>query len=376
MEEINSDQTDFKEPRKNKKPIVKRGRFNVDIRKIITGDELEVVINGKLSRFKTKNVNRRKNRISFSAFGQKKGDFLTIAENNGNVVGSIQMSGKLYKVRPGEGNTTDIIAVPSSTLIDHDINYYEDFPVDVDERPSNVDLSLGSLDPAEKFTVIVAYTSNFESDAGDVVAYMDLLEEETNVSFLNSNVNTSVEIVHSYKTSYEGSGDFDVDRDFFSNSANPETSELLRLRETYKADIMMVLTGNSGYFYCGVAREIGATESTALALAREGCAAGYFSFAHEIGHLFGARHIITRDPSMEPFSYGHGYCNSTPSTWRTVMAYGCPSNTGGPRIQQWSNPGVFINGETTGSINVEDNARVLNERALEIANFRVSEASE
>ncbi|WHI53362.1 hypothetical protein P3339_11615 [Microbulbifer sp. MLAF003] len=60
MEEINSDQVDFKDSQKNRKSIVKRGRFNGELRKIVTGDELEVLIDGKLSQFKTKNVNRKK----------------------------------------------------------------------------------------------------------------------------------------------------------------------------------------------------------------------------------------------------------------------------------------------------------------------------
>ena len=78
---------------------------------------------------------------------------------------------------------------------------------------------------------------------------------------------------------------------------------------------MILLTGN-GYSFCGLASGIGVSEDTAFAVASETCATGYYSFGHEIGHLFGARHIITQDPTPTPFSYGHGYCNTTASTWR------------------------------------------------------------
>jgi len=131
---------------------------------------------------------------------------------------------------------------------------------------------------------------------------------------------------------------------------------------------MILLLGN-GYVGCGLAQKIGANESQAFAIVKSSCGIGYYTFGHEIGHLFGARHIVYRDPSDVPFSFGHGYC-SPDVNWRTVMAYGC-QNHAYPRIQQWSNPNVSINGIPTGTQNLEYNAKVLNIRARYISNFRV-----
>ena len=156
-------------------------------------------------------------------------------------------------------------------------------------------------------------------------------------------------------------GSFYTDRTYFTNASNAETAELYGLRDTYAADIMIVLTGNS-YGFCGLANGIGVGAADALGFASEQCAAGYYSFGHEIGHLFGARHIITQDPNTTPYAYGHGYCNVTSNTWRTVMAYNCPSGTGGPRIQQWSNPNVSLSGQPTGTTHTEHNARVWRRR--------------
>jgi hypothetical protein len=53
------------------------------------------------------------------------------------------------------------------------------------------------------------------------------------------------------------------------------------------------------------------------------------------------------------------------------MAYNCPTNTGGPRIQQWSNPNISINDEPTGTQDVEFNAFVMNDRIDTVANFLI-----
>lgn len=346
------------------------GKYNEEVSSVVMRDEVAVTINNSSTDFKIKSINKSNDRMSFTAVGENDGSVLTLAENNGKVVGSMQVAGKLYKIRPDEAGYTNVIEVSNDDLIDHGPEYYENYNLrlDADAFVSNADLE--ERNSKVKFTVIVAYTSAFARDAGDVVAYMDLLEEETNLSYSNSLVNASVEIVHHYQTGYRDSGDFYADRSYFSNKKNPEAAELFSLRDTHKADMMIILTGNRGYDFCGIAKEIGATAGTSFAFAREGCAAGYFSFGHEIGHLFGARHIIYTDNSSKPFSYGHGYCNVTSGTWRTIMAYNCPSNSGGPRIQQWSNPDVFIDDEITGSLNVENNAKVLNTRARRVANFR------
>ncbi|MEW5250067.1 M12 family metallo-peptidase [Microbulbifer sp. 2201CG32-9] len=356
------------------KEVINLGRYNKDLRAVSRGSRLVFKIKNKEIIFRVDNT-RRKNetRFSFSASSDNN-DTLYIAENDGRVVGSLHHSGKLFKLRPNGKGETLLIEVPKEVLIDHDESYYEDSSNTLLKQPSPVSVfSAGSAfaDSGAEFTVIVAYTTQFATAAGDVDAYMDLLELETNTAYTNSEVQTSVNIIHAYQTSYSDSGSFYTDRSYFSNAGNPETQELYDLRDLYQADIMMVLTGN-GYSFCGIARTIGATESEALALGSETCSTGYYTFGHEIGHLFGARHIIANDSSTTPFPYGHGYCNVTPNTWRTVMAYGCPSGTGGPRIQQWSNPNVFINNEPTGTIDLEFNAMVMNVRADEVANFRSS----
>jgi hypothetical protein len=295
---------------------------------------------------------------------------------DGHYTGTIRVGGQLYKVSHLNGPHHSIRMMNYDLMQDHDHNYDENALVNQFDAatPAQVvpEQTATLADSGAEYTVIVAYTANFAADAGDVAAYMALLELETNTAYNNSNVSTSVKIVHSYQTGYTGTGSFGTDLTNMANSNDQYGGQLQTLRDQYGADLMILMTGNSGYGGCGQARAIGANASNAVAVAKESCGTGYYSFGHEIGHLFGARHIITQDPSTTPFSYGHGYCNVTANTWRSVMAYNCESNEGGPRIQQWSNPDIFKNGQTTGSAAQQDNARVHDVQASTIANFRVS----
>ncbi|AQP98883.1 hypothetical protein B0W48_03170 [Pseudoalteromonas aliena] len=354
----------------NNEKIIFNGIYNQNISDhLSSGSHISVDFFDKKVSYKiNKILTKEQNRTSFLGSSTNSDDNIAISQVNGEISGSLYYQGTLYKLRTTPQGNTLVIKVPSENLIDHSPSYIEYYSDDIlNKNYEQYDTSV--VDSASEFTVVVAYTADFVASAGNIPAYMDLLETETNASFANSGVNTSVSIVHSYQTNYQDSGNFSTDRDYFAEKSNPESKELRRLRDEHHADLMIVLTGNN-YAFCGIATEIGATANTAIAFARESCATGYYSFAHEIGHLFGARHIISQDNNSIPFSYGHGYCNVTENTWRTVMAYRCPNGTGGNRNLHWSTPLVRINGEVTGTAELKNNARVLNVRANTIANFR------
>jgi len=97
------------------------------------------------------------------------------------------------------------------------------------------------------------------------------------------------------------------------------------------------------------------------------CATGYYSFAHEIGHLQGARHNPEHDSTDKPFAYGHGYFNKA-KKWRTIMSYNCPG--GCVRRPFFSNPDIEFGGDPTGTAATHDNARVINQTAARVAGFK------
>ncbi|MDA7942323.1 MAG: HYR domain-containing protein [Nitrosopumilus sp.] len=106
--------------------------------------------------------------------------------------------------------------------------------------------------------------------------------------------------------------------------------------------------------------------------------------AHEIGHLFGARHQIAYDDNAVPFPYGHGYVGGRPPM-ATLMAF-CGDPRGDPRINpdkerviqgcthvnQWSDPDTYFFGTTvpSGTARAADNARVITQMGPYVASFR------
>ncbi len=236
-----------------------------------------------------------------------------------------------------------------------------------DTAPEGDPNSDNNGDQASTITVLVAYTPMAQSQTGNINALIQLAIDEANQSYSNSQINPRLHLVHRYQTAYAESGNMITDRNRFRINGDGYMDEVHALRNTYAADVAVVITGNGGW--CGYASAIMANASTAFAVVQRSCATGNYSFGHEIGHLQGARHNQQADPTMAPFPYGHGYYHE-PDSWRTVMSYDCPS--GCTRLQYWSNPNVSYGGVPMGTAALNNNARVLNETAAQVANFRTT----
>lgn len=216
--------------------------------------------------------------------------------------------------------------------------------------------------------MLINYTSAAKTAAGDIDALIDLSIAETNQGYVNSGINARVEMAHKAQVSYTESS-LDTDRSRYTAKADGYMDEIHTQRDTYAADVGMLFLNYGSSVGCGVASAIGAVESNAFAVVKYSCATGNFSFGHELGHLYGARHDLATDGSTAPFAYGHGYREPN-NKWRTVMAYPI-SGVNMPRLNYWSNPNVnYTDGLVMGTTATANNARVLNERAAVLAAFR------
>lgn len=223
-----------------------------------------------------------------------------------------------------------------------------------------------SIAAATTIRVMVVYTASAAS-ATSISSKIQLAFDEANQSYANSGVNISLTKAHTAQVTYNEAGaSYSTHVNRLKGTSDGYMDNVHSLRNTYTADVVVLVVNDSEA--CGIAAAIKATSTSAFAVAHYSCITGYYSFAHEIGHLQGARHDRYVDSSTSPYAYGHGFIPAA-KNWRTVMAYG--NNCGNcTRINYWSNPGRTYGGVAMGTTTYEDNARVLNNTATTVAGFR------
>ncbi len=125
------------------------------------------------------------------------------------------------------------------------------------------------------------------------------------------------------------------------------------LRDNYEADLVVLFTnGISGNYlnYGGSAAAIGPDIDSAYAIVQAKYALAPTMFAHEVGHLFGARHQASADPVG---TYQHAYEFKTgwivKTTRVTVMHTPYLPRKKKRYISYYSNPDVSFKGKATGT---------------------------
>lgn len=284
-----------------------------------------------------------------------------LVNNGGRITGNVHYNGEWYKIRPLHTGDHAIVAVDFSAMPpDHPAEYGQLRTVRMPNRPA----SLTKADTVIR--VMVNYTPAAASASGDINGLITLAVAEANQSYTNSGVLIDLILANKSQTTYTESGSFSTDLSRYRSTTDSYMTAIHTTRNSSTADVAVLLINNSSS--CGLASGIGSSATTAFAVAHWDCATGYYSFGHEIGHLQSARHDPATDPSTSPYSYGHGYRYTGSPSWRTIMAYNCPS--GCSRLNYWSNPSKLYNGLPMGTASQSDNARVLNNTRGTIAAFR------
>jgi hypothetical protein len=299
-----------------------------------------------------------------------KGD-ATIVVDGQNATGTVTApDGKRYQIRPIGGGEHAVIELDYSKLPKEEPEGHPRVKAPGPEGGAGeaaASPSAGSplADAVPTLDLLVAYTPSASSSSGGIDALIDLAIAETNTSFTNSGVNARVRLAGKMALSYSESGKtFDTILSDFVGNAGVTTQ-----RNAVGADVSVLIINQTDY--CGLADDINGTAATAFVIVHYGCATGYYSFGHEIGHIVGARHDIAHDGTLTPYAYGHGHAQHAASGgWRTIMTYACDDGSCPTRIQYWSNPSVNYGGVATGEATRENNARVWNERAATVAAFR------
>ncbi|MEH6420656.1 M12 family metallo-peptidase [Pseudomonas sp. CGJS7] len=314
---------------------------------------------------------------------------VALVRRGNGVTGNVRVDGRLYRIRPLADGSHAVIEVDESKMPpDHPAGYHDSDLPQIDmraaARAANLQAASGAnnanaaavgpaaIDPGPTATIRVQVVATSEAVAaygGDMQALVELAVAETNQGYANSNVGINMELANYRTVEYTSAKDGHyTDRDRFIATNDGYMDDIHASRDANAADVnVLVIDDDSN---CGLAAAIGSNANNAFATVHYDCATGYYSFAHEIGHLLSARHDPAADPNNTPYAYGHGYRYepATGSKWRTIMAYAC---TGGcPRLNYWSNPDVTYNGVAMGTADKNHNQRVLVQTKAAMAAYR------
>ena len=211
------------------------------------------------------------------------------------------------------------------------------------------------------------YTPQALSANANIVSTIQLAVDMANASYLASNANVRLRLVGTMlATGYSEAGKsyqgLLEDITFGAGAMSAVHTQ----RNALGADLVGLFVNNG--VYCGMAW-VNSSNAYAYSVTSHFCVNNH-TFAHELGHNFGAWHDIANSPINVPFLYGHGYIHPQ-NLWRTIQSYPGPCGNC-PRIGNFSNPQVNHNGHPTGTVTQHDVARVHRERAATIANFRAT----
>jgi hypothetical protein len=294
----------------------------------------------------------------------------TFVVEDGKITGSIHAGTTLYRVSPVSDGVHAIVKVDTRKFPQEEpptARPKEDFEQQLEELSNEADNNIANVGPTE-IDVQVAYTPSASSSVTSISSTIALAVAEANQAYVNSRVKIHLNLVDSYQVSYAESGKtYDqILADFKAMSV------VNQHRDSSGADLSALIINQTDY--CGLADAIKATAGTAFAIVHYDCATGYYSFAHELGHLMGARHNTEVDATGTPYAFGHGFLHTSAPAWRTIMAYDCPA--GCTRLQYFSNPDVNYGGVAMGTVGLNNNARVLNLTASTVAGFRIQPTSD
>jgi hypothetical protein len=236
-------------------------------------------------------------------------------------------------------------------------------------------------DSGSLIDVMVVYTPAARVAAGGtnaIQALITLAFTESNTAYQQSLITPRIRLVYQQEVNYTESGDFGTDLQRLTDPADGYMDEVLPLRNTYGADLVSLWSNDSDL--CGIGWLMTqldpSFESNGYCVVYYGCATGYYSFAHEMGHNMGCQHDRENAGGQGLYSYSYGwrFTGNDSVQYRTIMAY-----APGARIQRFSNPNVSYMGVPTGNP-VGDpleayNALTINNSASTVANFRQSVVS-
>ena len=250
-------------------------------------------------------------------------------------------------------------------------------PVEVGASPDPVPLTASDAnDPVQMLVVYTPAAVNAVGGTSAMQALIGVSIAETNQGYVNSGVAHRVALAGTAEVSYSENGfNWETALGRLAGTSDGHMDDVHALRDSVGADQVTLIVNASQY--CGLAYLMSTPSSSfatnAFSLVYHGCATGYYSFGHELGHNMGSTHDHANGAGGA-FAHSYGYQSPT-RAFRTIMAYNCASG-GCSRVNYWSNPSVSYGGQAMGVAGAgptaAHNAASLDQTASIVAGFRES----
>ena len=290
-----------------------------------------------------------------------------------DVLGTIRHDAGIYKVHALGGGLTAVYRYDSSSLEESSGGgtgaieaQSRDIASSMDSGPPpSPPVASGNTMPV--IDVLVAYTRRARVEAGNVGALIRHVIDQTNRIYANSRIQARVRLAYSYQTEYVevNGGDISIDWRRLRSTDDHYMEEVHAVREQHGADLVMLLRSRHRENWCQYANFY-YDDTTVFSIVEQNCI-GNYSFAQALGLNQGVSRDLQSRPNRR-FSYGHALCNDL-GNWRTLMSWS-PDRSCPVRLPYFSNPDVSFMGSPMGDAHTRNNARVINETAPLIANYR------
>lgn len=285
----------------------------------------------------------------FAWYGKIKnqpGSFVLITQVNNIYAGHLRTNDNKLYIIEYKGNNVHKVALINQDFFKPDIltalttKYYDNLRnVDDMRKQSSLCCDSNIID------ILVLYTRDVGVSAGrqsGITPFIRHCINVTNESFIKSNISASVNVVHLSEVQYAESGSVETDRNALISGTARGLKNINDLRDRYSADVVCLIVENSGsHAFSGIAAVMDqvspAFESEAFFVIRRDAAFADLGFAHELGHILGARHHCGMDCKLSPFPYSHGYAAGQHAT---IMA----KEPGYLRIEYWSDTSIIFPG--------------------------------
>lgn len=187
---------------------------------------------------------------------------------------------------------------------------------------------------------------------------------------INSSVVTSLIIAGVEPLNFTETNDISLDVVALRNNITAQ-----QLRDNFEADIVLLFTDGNYNGFLGVVSQIGPDEDDAYGIVQVANATSTITWAHEAGHLFGARHDIGADPTPGDAHGHHWQTGFWPflSKYRSIMGTDETTNGSRERVLHFSNPSVNHEGKATGVTGTSFNTRVINTNGHIVEDFRFTQ---